>query len=66
MNGVLKSELLRRAVRYYVDENPDDLGAFSRENVVETGDEDYRDRDVQEEIDPGEGVYDPCGDTVSR
>lgn len=73
--GAFESEVIRRALRYYVEENPDGIRAFSRRDGADQG---GREAVEEARVDPAEAaetgrtseaadtpetpVYDPTGD----
>lgn len=59
--GAFQSEVFRRAVRFYISENPDDIRAFTGSTIRSPPDSGGPTRDA-DEADARSGVYDPMGD----
>lgn len=59
--GAFQSELFRRAVRFYINENPDDIRAFTGSAARSPPDSRGPAGDVEEaEVDVESGIYDPA------
>lgn len=58
--GAFQSELFRRAVRFYINENPDDIRAFTEVAAQDSPDSGGSASSAKEpEADLGASVYDP-------